>query len=353
MSIYIVKQKETDILHRSIKKPVLDALILASQNGAEELLSKESASNRLIPIVFNALKKITSKDCLVISGDETDDELSAIRKLANIKRFKIAALIPDTFTVCTKLCKMADIIVTTKNTAKLIASVAGTVSAKTKIITVDIWDYLMDEQMSEQCDKCVAFSRAVLEGANTRSRKWKIGAVLTPGQEMESVSLPALNAVYHIWPVPGKAYGNNHSANNISANDIGANDISANDISANDKANIFVINNNVIYEKPTSLNVLPLEIAEKCHFGLASDYDYAASIYLAAGIPIIVRAGSSLADIVSSSGCGYVIENEEEVIDIIDKLTMYEYGVICEKVRELSALIREGKHLADCLAGLA
>lgn len=74
-----------------------------------------------------------------------------------------------------------------------------------------------------------------------------------------------------------------------------------------------------------------------------------ASLYLAAGIPIIVWKGAALAEFVSFNSVGLVVESLEELNDKISSITLEDYNNMKNNVLVQQNLIREGKFLKSAI----
>lgn len=74
-----------------------------------------------------------------------------------------------------------------------------------------------------------------------------------------------------------------------------------------------------------------------------------ASLYLAAGVPVIVWKGGALADFVSSNNVGLVVDSLEELNDKILSITSDDYSLMKNSVLAQQNLIREGKFLESAI----
>lgn len=71
-------------------------------------------------------------------------------------------------------------------------------------------------------------------------------------------------------------------------------------------------------------------------------YSYKASLYIAAGKPLIVWSGSAIADIVSENKLGIVVDNLFEIHEKIASLTVDDKLLMCKNVRRWSEIVRSG-----------
>ena len=73
-----------------------------------------------------------------------------------------------------------------------------------------------------------------------------------------------------------------------------------------------------------------------------------ASLYLAAGLPIIVWKHSALAEYVKKQDCGVIIESVDNLIEILSQIDMSRYKQILNNVKRISGNIRNGNYLKQC-----
>lgn len=66
------------------------------------------------------------------------------------------------------------------------------------------------------------------------------------------------------------------------------------------------------------------------------------SLYLSAGMPVIVWKQAAIAEYVLKNNVGIVVENLAELEDAIKKITLEEYMVMCENVKNVSKKLRDG-----------
>lgn len=67
-----------------------------------------------------------------------------------------------------------------------------------------------------------------------------------------------------------------------------------------------------------------------------------ASLYLAAGIPIITWEKAAIADIIKKYNIGIVVDNLDEIPKKIENLTDAEYGILLENAKKISEDLRNG-----------
>ena len=66
------------------------------------------------------------------------------------------------------------------------------------------------------------------------------------------------------------------------------------------------------------------------------------SSYLAAGIPVIVPAYLTMADVVKNKGLGFVVSTMAEAVKVVENCSLEEYQQMVEKIKMTSFLIRQG-----------
>lgn len=71
--------------------------------------------------------------------------------------------------------------------------------------------------------------------------------------------------------------------------------------------------------------------------------------YLAAGIPVIVQAGTHAADYVSKHKVGFVVNSLQEADDIVQNITEDEYRALSRNVEKVSFLVRNGYYTRSVL----
>lgn len=74
------------------------------------------------------------------------------------------------------------------------------------------------------------------------------------------------------------------------------------------------------------------------------------SLYIAAGVPVIIWKGSGLAEYVVKKNLGVAVDSIVEIESIINKISTEEYENILTCIRQESQEIRAGKHLIYCLS---
>lgn len=73
------------------------------------------------------------------------------------------------------------------------------------------------------------------------------------------------------------------------------------------------------------------------------------SLYLTAGIPVIVWKESALADYIEKNHLGIAVNNLNEIEEKINKLTEKEYNDICDNIKAVSKKLRNGEFLKEAL----
>ena len=66
------------------------------------------------------------------------------------------------------------------------------------------------------------------------------------------------------------------------------------------------------------------------------------STYLAAGIPVIIKAGLTPTDFVVRNGIGYAVDSFEEIDEVVQKCTELDYNRMVDHSRRISFLVRNG-----------
>ena len=74
------------------------------------------------------------------------------------------------------------------------------------------------------------------------------------------------------------------------------------------------------------------------------------SLYIAAGIPIIIWKESGLAEYVIKKNLGVAIGSIADIKNAINKISEEEYKKMLTNIRNESQEIRSGKHLLNCLS---
>ncbi|MEA4998101.1 MAG: hypothetical protein VB087_01795 [Candidatus Limiplasma sp.] len=94
--------------------------------------------------------------------------------------------------------------------------------------------------------------------------------------------------------------------------------------------------------------------AETCagEFGLYLRYNnpHKASLYLAAGIPLIVWEDSALADQVRQGGYGLCIGSLLTLREVLEAVTPAQYAAMAGKARNIGEELREGRHFGQAYA---
>lgn len=73
------------------------------------------------------------------------------------------------------------------------------------------------------------------------------------------------------------------------------------------------------------------------------------SLYLAAGMPVIVWSKSAMADFVKEHGIGVCVENLHDIDKVFNNMSDVEYHKILINVKKIQKLIVNGSFLTDCI----
>lgn len=73
------------------------------------------------------------------------------------------------------------------------------------------------------------------------------------------------------------------------------------------------------------------------------------SLYLAAGIPVIIWEESALADFVTKNGIGIVVSDLKQINDRIEKMTDEEYANMIKNIKVISEKIKTGHYLTQAI----
>lgn len=74
------------------------------------------------------------------------------------------------------------------------------------------------------------------------------------------------------------------------------------------------------------------------------------SLYLVAGIPVIIWSKAAMADFVKANRVGIVVDSLEHLEDILKKIDEEEYHSMCANAQKISEQLRKGKYLSKALA---
>lgn len=123
----------------------------------------------------------------------------------------------------------------------------------------------------------------------------------------------------------------------------------------------FAFRNNVTYKGKVKPDILPTVL--KGSFGLVWDGPSAdtcegvyggylkvnnphkTSLYLAAGLPVIVWSKSALADFVREHGCGWTVDRLQDIGELFTNLTPEKYSVLKKNAQGIGEKIRNGRYL--------
>ena len=76
------------------------------------------------------------------------------------------------------------------------------------------------------------------------------------------------------------------------------------------------------------------------------------SMYLAAGIPVIIWKEAALADFIEKNNLGYTIDSLSELNDIKSKMTDEEYNQKLKNAKNISDKIKNGSFLKNAISNL-
>ena len=94
--------------------------------------------------------------------------------------------------------------------------------------------------------------------------------------------------------------------------------------------------------------------AETCN-GVFGEYlrynnSHKASLYLAAGFPLVVWKQSALSSFVLENQCGIAVESLHDLAQVIEQLTQSDYQKLLKNVRSVGQKIRKGNYLLTALS---
>lgn len=127
----------------------------------------------------------------------------------------------------------------------------------------------------------------------------------------------------------------------------------------------FKFNSNVVYKGKVKPDILPSVLkgsfglvwdgpSTNCCEGVFGEYlkvnnPHKTSLYLAAGLPVIVWKESALADFVQENVCGIVINSVANLSENIRRVTASEYETIVQNVKSVGEKIRNGEYLKNAV----
>ncbi len=96
--------------------------------------------------------------------------------------------------------------------------------------------------------------------------------------------------------------------------------------------------------------------AETCS-GVFGEYlrynnSHKASLYLAAGLPLVVWKESAIAHFVVDKQCGIVVDSLHNLQKVLDELTIQDYNELLDNARYVGVALREGAYLKAALMKL-
>lgn len=368
MKIYILDQRKDNTKHNATGKAMTDVFEIMGKCNVKTVPGVPKDANKYLKIFdlfilgFYSVFVFGKNDYCIFVYQDNAVKIKMLKKLKGIRKFKTICFVNDVNSIRSDglystarkadidrdfgLIGTADIIMAPNKGSKAYIEERG---MKNTVVTVDVWDYLMDEQMAEKCFSAVDYVKPIaysvidklsgenVNNAGVRNPKWKIGFAGNLGKSAFLDELSEVydeNVEYHLWgDTEGKEFKNN----------------------------------NVIYEGSVSPNVLPLELSEKCNFGLVWDGIKAKGIeggygeylrfnnshkcgcYLASGLPVFVWSGSGMSHFVKENACGFLIEGLDDIPAILSSLSRDDYDSVLKAAREVAVKIHEGYYLETAL----
>lgn len=364
MKIYILDQRKDTTRHNAVGKAMVDVFDIMKKCNVKTMPGVPKDASKIFKVLDLVILAaygiciLGRKDYCIYVYQDNSTKIKLLKKLSRIRKFTTICFINDINSIRSDglysekrkqdidndftLIGLADVILAPNEGS---ITYMDSRSMTSKMIPVKVWDYLMDKEMGDRCDANVRDGLAKVcsiidknQGGNfINEQRWKIGFA---GNLGKSDFLGCIDEVYdasveyHLW---------------------------------GDREDKEFINNNVIYEGSVAPNVLPLELSEKCNFGLVWDGSSAVGIeggygeylrfnnshkcgcYLASGIPVFVWKESGMAHFVKETGCGYVIESLKDIAGILKSVSMDDYVKMIECTKSVAMNIREGKYLSDAL----
>ena len=162
--------------------------------------------------------------------------------------------------------------------------------------------------------------------------------VVFAGNLSKSVFLNQLTEVTNNSPIRFRLYGrHNRELNGVSGIEYGGL-FSPDDVSTLDGSWGLVWDGDSIYDLT----------------GEAGDYQkinspHKASLYLVAGLPLIVSAQAAIAPIVEANNIGFTVNSLQEITDIITKMTENDYQTILVNVKHFASGLTSGQSILSAL----
>lgn len=365
MKIYILDQRKDNEKHNATGKAMTDVFTIVGSCKVKTMPGVPKDAGKALKILdlfiltFYSVFVLGRKDYCIFVYQDNAVKIKLLNKLKKFRRFKVICMVNDVNSIRSdglysekrkadidndfNLIGLADIILAPNKGSIAYMTERG---MKSQMIPVGVWDYLMDDLMGQKCDENAYMAscgvKPLLNGnANAGDfitpRKWKIGFAGNLGKSQFLDGIPTVvtdKVEYHLWgDTEGKEFKNN----------------------------------GVIYEGSVSPNVLPLEISEKCNFGLVWDgtrvdkieggygeylrfnNSHKCGCYLASGIPVFVWKQSGMAHFVEETGCGFAIDNLNDIANVLSTLSQDKYDELLSSVKKVSEKIREGFYLKSAL----
>ena len=307
--------------------------------GMPKNVSKKLKVFDLVIMSAICLFTLGKKDNVIYVFHDNAIKIKLLRKLADIKGFRVICLVNDVNSIRAdglkseilresinadfELIGMADIILAPNKGSQKFMTDRG---MKNKIITVGVWDYLI-----EAPDQ----SRKRIHKENDPWRVAFAGNIKKSDFVYKLDEIYACNVEYHLWG----------------------------DIKENEKPD----KKGCIYEGSVHPNELPALLSQKSDIGLVWDgssidniegglgeylkfnNSHKCGCYLASGIPVFVHEDSGMAYFVRENGCGFTISSLRDIPRILENLSDEEYIDVVKNTNIVAGKIREGYYLRRAL----
>ena len=73
------------------------------------------------------------------------------------------------------------------------------------------------------------------------------------------------------------------------------------------------------------------------------------SLYIAAGLPVIVWSKAAIAEVVRKNNIGIVVDNLYKLSDVLKKISDEEYLMMCKNVKKIREKVIAGENLLNIL----
>ncbi len=344
---YILNQK-IDNDFNAAGKAMQDVFDVFTHNGVKIMPGVPKSAPRIFKIldfpilVFYMICILGKGDYCIFSYPENVHKIKLLKKLAPIRGVKVVCFINDINSIREGNFEAPDVKANIKRDMDIIncASIIMAPNKNSKkfleehgvsgkILTVGTWDYIMSQNPSACEDK-----------AGRKSENAPINIAFAGNlnkapfiEKLDALDYKDMDIVFNVW--------GNYDA-------------------------VLPENEHLVYRGSVSPKELPFQTA-KCDYGLVWDgvsihtcegglgeylrynNSHKCGLYLASGIPVFVWKYSGLADFVSRSKCGFLIESLDEIPDIIKSVNRQQYNEMLENVRKVSENIRNGYYLKRVL----